>query len=59
MALKIKVGKRYWISSILCWGTVRKIRKDDAGVPIIDLILDGEDTFMAREHELRKSEVVA
>lgn len=57
MALKIKVGKKYWIITIQCWGTVTKIRKDDNGVPIVDLNLDGEDTFMAREHELSKSEV--
>lgn len=56
MALKIKTGKKYWIWPIQCWGTVTKIRKDDAGVPIVDLNLDGKDTFMAREHELSKSE---
>lgn len=57
MALKIKVGKMYWIITIQCWGTVTKIRNDANGEIIIDLDLNGEDRFMAREHELSKSEI--
>lgn len=56
MALKIKRGKKYWIVPIQCWGTVTKIRQDVNGDKIVDLNLDGEDAYMAREFELRKSE---
>lgn len=57
MAIKIKTGKNYWIIPIQCWGTVKKIRQDSNGDNIIDLDLQYEDTYIAREHELSKSEI--
>lgn len=57
MSLKIKIGKRMFIVPIQCWGKVRKIRQDDAGVDLVDLDLDDGDYFMARRHELSKTEM--
>ena len=57
MALKLKIGKKYWIASIETYGTLAKIRPDGYGRDIYDFELEDGDRFMARKEEIAKSQL--